>query len=36
MRILDADSLMRYVMEGAGTTLFKRFCRKIVFKPSRS
>jgi len=34
MKILDADSLLRYVMEGAGTTLFKRFCQKIAFKPS--
>ena len=33
MKILDANSLVRYVMEGAGTTLFKRFCKKIVFKP---
>lgn len=32
MKILDADSLVRYVIEGAGTTLFKRFCKKIVFK----
>jgi uncharacterized protein (DUF4213/DUF364 family) len=33
MKILDANSLIRYVMEGAGTTLFKRFCKKIAFKP---
>jgi len=32
MKILDANLLLRYVMEGAGTTLFKRFCKKIVFK----
>lgn len=32
MKILDANSLVKYVMEGAGTTLFKRFCRKIAFK----
>jgi len=31
MMILDADSLFRYVMEGAGTTLFKKFCEKIAF-----
>jgi uncharacterized protein (DUF4213/DUF364 family) len=34
MQILDANSLVKYVMEGAGTTLFKRFCKKIAFKPS--
>lgn len=32
MKILDADSLIRYVMEGAGTTLFKKFCKKIAFR----
>jgi hypothetical protein len=32
MMILDPESLTRYVMEGAGTTLFKKFCKKIVFK----
>jgi len=32
MKILDVNSLVRYVMEGAGTTLFKRFCKKIAFK----
>jgi uncharacterized protein (DUF4213/DUF364 family) len=32
MKILDANSLIRYVMEGAGTTLFKKFCQKIAFK----
>jgi len=32
MKILDANSLIRYVMEGAGTTLFKRFCKKIAFR----
>jgi len=32
MEIRDANSLIRYVMEGAGTSLFKRFCKKIVFK----
>jgi len=31
MMILDADSLLRYVMEGAGTALFKKFCEKIAF-----
>jgi len=31
MMILDADSLIRYVMEGAGTALFKKFCEKIAF-----
>jgi len=36
MKILDADSLFRYVMEGSGTTLFKRFCKKIVFKLDKS
>lgn len=32
MMILDSDSLFRYVMEGAGTTMFKSFCKKILFK----
>lgn len=32
MMILDSESLTRYVMEGAGTTLFKKFCKKILFK----
>jgi len=32
MMVLNPDSLFRFVMEGAGTTLFKRFCRKIVFR----
>jgi len=32
MMILNPDSLTRYTMEGAGTTLFKKFCKKIVFK----
>jgi uncharacterized protein (DUF4213/DUF364 family) len=32
MMILNPDSLTRYIMEGAGTTLFKKFCKKIVFK----
>jgi len=36
MKILDSKSLIRYVMEGAGTTLFKRFCKKIVFNSFRS
>jgi len=31
MMILDAESLFRHVMEGAGTTLFKKFCEKIAF-----
>ena len=31
MMILDAESTLRHVMEGAGTTLFKTFCKKIVF-----
>jgi len=34
MMILDSDSLFRYVIEGAGTTMFKRFCKKILFKSS--
>lgn len=34
MMILDPVSVLRYVMEGAGTTLFKKFCRKIVFMKS--
>jgi len=34
MMILDPDSLLRHVMEGAGTTLFKKFCKKIVFMKS--
>lgn len=36
MKILDANSLIRYVMEGAGTTLFKKFCQKIAFKLDES
>lgn len=32
MHILKPDSVLKFVMEGAGTTLFKRFCRKIVFR----
>ena len=36
MKILDANSLVRYVMEGAGTTLFKKFCKKIAFKLEES
>jgi hypothetical protein len=35
MMILDPESLTRYIMEGAGTTLFKKFCKKIVFKTER-
>jgi len=31
MMILDAEPLLRHVMEGAGTTLFKKFCKKIAF-----
>jgi len=31
MMIRDTDSVFQMVMEGAGTTLFKNFCRKIVF-----
>lgn len=34
MMILEPESLMRHIMEGAGTTLFKKFCRKIVFRKS--
>ncbi len=34
MMILDPGSLTRYIMEGAGTTLFKKFCKKIIFKQS--
>ena len=34
MKILDANLLIRYVLEGAGTTLFKRFCKKIAFRKS--
>jgi len=29
--ILDPDRVLKLVMEGAGTTLFKRFCKKIAF-----
>jgi len=32
MMILDPDSVLKHVMEGAGTTLFKNFCRKIAFQ----
>jgi len=32
MMILSPDLVLKHVMEGAGTTLFKRFCRKIAFK----
>lgn len=32
MMILNPDSVLRCVMEGGGTTMFKRFCRKIAFK----
>jgi len=32
MMIQDHSLMFKYVMEGAGTTLFKRFCKKIVFK----
>jgi len=32
MMILDSDSVFKHVLEGAGTTLFKKFCKKIVFK----
>jgi len=31
MMILNPEQMLKYVMEGAGTTLFKRFCKKIVF-----
>jgi uncharacterized protein (DUF4213/DUF364 family) len=31
MMILDPEQLLKHVMEGAGTTLFKRFCKKIAF-----
>jgi uncharacterized protein (DUF4213/DUF364 family) len=30
--IRKPDSLMKWILEGAGTTLFKRFCAKIVFR----
>jgi hypothetical protein len=36
MLITDPESLTRHIMEGAGTTLFKRFCRKIVFRQKAS
>lgn len=29
--ILNPNSVLKHVMEGAGTTLFKKFCKKIVF-----
>jgi len=32
MMITDPESLAQHVMEGAGTSLFKKFCRKIVFR----
>ena len=32
MMILDPDSLTHYILEGAGTALFKKFCKKIIFK----
>jgi len=32
MMILDPDSVLKHVMEGSGTTLFKSFCRKIAFQ----
>jgi len=32
MIILNPDSVLKFVMEGAGTTMFKRFCKKIVFR----
>jgi len=35
MKILNPDAVLRHVMEGAGTTLFKKFCRKIAFKKSQ-
>jgi len=35
MMILDPESLTRSIMEGAGTTLFKKFCKKIVFRRGR-
>jgi len=34
MMILDSDSVFKLIMEGAGTTLFKKYCRKIVFQKS--
>jgi len=32
MMILNPNSVLKFVMEGAGTTMFKRFCKKIVFR----
>jgi len=32
MMILDSERVLKQVMEGAGTTLFKNSCKKIVFK----
>lgn len=32
MLILSPNSVLRFVMESAGTTLFKKFCKKIVFR----
>ena len=32
MIILNPDSVLKFVMEGAGTTMFKTFCKKIVFR----
>ena len=34
MIITEPEHLLRHVVEGAGTTLFKRFCEKIVFMKS--
>jgi uncharacterized protein (DUF4213/DUF364 family) len=36
MMITNPESLTRRIMEGAGTTLFKKFCRKIVFRRKAS
>jgi uncharacterized protein (DUF4213/DUF364 family) len=32
MMIIDPDSVFKHVQEGAGTTLFKNYCRKIAFQ----
>jgi len=31
MIVVEPEQVLKHVMEGAGTTLFKRFCRKIAF-----
>lgn len=36
MMILEPQSLTNHIVEGAGTTMFKKFCRKIVFKQQQA